>query len=55
MFAGETVRCEGTVTGVDGDEVTVDLRVVVVDAAGEVDRVAAAPCHAVVARRPEEA
>jgi acyl dehydratase len=29
VYAGETVRCEATVTGVDGDLVTVSSRVVV--------------------------
>ena len=55
VFAGETVRCEGAVTGVEGDAVSFDLRVVVIGADGEVVRVAAAPCTAVVVRRPEEA
>lgn len=55
VFAGETVRCEGDVTGIDGGEVSVDLRVVVVGPDGAVDRVVAAPCRAVVVRRPEEA
>lgn len=39
MFAGETVRCSGTVTAVDGGLITVDQRVEVV----EDGRVAVAP------------
>jgi acyl dehydratase len=48
MFAGETLRCEGTVTAVDDDEVTVGLTATVVGRDGAVDRVAAAPASAVV-------
>jgi acyl dehydratase len=48
VFAGDTVRCEGTVTEVSPDRLTADLRVVVVDAEGNEDRVAAAPASAVV-------
>jgi acyl dehydratase len=48
MFAGETLRCEGTVSAVDGDEVTVDLTATVVGVDGATDRVAAAPARAVV-------
>ncbi len=53
VYAGETVRCEGSVTSVDDGRVGVDLRVVVLDADGTDLRVAAAPCTAVVVRRPE--
>ncbi len=55
VFAGDTVRCEGTVVEVQDSAVTLDLRVVVVDGEGAVERIAAAPCRAVVVRRPEEA
>jgi acyl dehydratase len=47
VFAGETVRCEGTVTSVTPDTVTVSLRVVV---AGEPDRVAVTPASATAGR-----
>ncbi|MFS2294538.1 MAG: hypothetical protein FWJ90_17885 [Actinomadura sp.] len=46
VFADETVRCEGTVTGVGDDHLDLDLRVVVVGDGGEVDRVAVAPASA---------
>lgn len=48
VFAGDTVRCEGAVTEVSAEELRADLKVVVVTADGAVDRVAAAPAHAVV-------
>jgi len=48
MFAHETMRCEGVVTGVEGDEVTVDLTGTVVGRDGAADRVACAPATAVV-------
>jgi acyl dehydratase len=47
VFAGETVRCSGTVTGVDAKVLTVDLRVDVVD--GTRSRAAVAPASAEVA------
>lgn len=46
VFAGETVRCEGTVTDVTGGVVTVDQRVVVVGPEGEEIRLAVAPASA---------
>lgn len=46
VFADETVRCEGTVTGVGDDHLDLDLRVVVVGDDGETDRVAVAPASA---------
>ena len=51
VFAGETVRCEGEVTGVEAATVRCDLRVVVVDEAGAAVRTAAAPCSAEVELR----
>ena len=47
VFAGETVRCEGTVVDVSGDRAELDLRVVVVGENGGT-RPAVAPSHAVV-------
>jgi acyl dehydratase len=55
VFAGETVQCDGSVTSVEDGRVGVDLRVVVVGVDGSELRVAAAPCAAVVVRRPEGA
>jgi acyl dehydratase len=49
VFAGETVRCSGTVTAVEGGLVTLDLRVDVVDEAGAVLRAAVSPASAEVA------
>jgi acyl dehydratase len=46
VFAGETVRCEGTVTDVTDRTVRVDQRVVVVGADGAESRVAVAPVSA---------
>lgn len=40
VFAGETVRCEATVTAVDGDRVTVGARVVVAATGDRPERVA---------------
>jgi acyl dehydratase len=48
VFAGETVRCEGTVTEAAGDRLECDLRVVVVAADGATDRTAVAPAAATV-------
>lgn len=48
MFAGETLRCEGAVSAVEGDRVTVDLTGIIVGRDGAGDRVAAAPVTAVV-------
>ncbi len=48
MFAGETLRCEGTVSVVEGDRVTVDLTATILGRPGEPDRMAAAPARAVV-------
>jgi len=47
VFAGETVRCEGTVTDVTQATVSVNLRVVV---AGEGERLAVAPASAIIGR-----
>lgn len=46
VFAEETVRCEGTVTEAGDGHLDLDLRVVVVGADGEIDRVAVAPASA---------
>ncbi|WP_244932152.1 MaoC/PaaZ C-terminal domain-containing protein [Nocardioides sp. W7] len=48
VFAGETLRCQGTVTEVAADRVSVELSVVVVAEDGTDSRAAAAPCRAVV-------
>ena len=48
VFAGETVRCEGTVTEVGEDRLVVEQRVVVVGADGEVARVAVGKAGATV-------
>ena len=48
VFAGETVRCEGTVTEVGADRLVVEQRVVVVGADGQVARVAVAQAGATV-------
>jgi acyl dehydratase len=48
VFAGETVRCEGTVTEVQADRIVCDLRVVVVGADGTVVKTAVAPASATV-------
>ena len=48
MFAGETMRCEGVVTAVEGDRVTVDLTGTIVGREGTPDRAGAAPVTAVV-------
>lgn len=46
VFAGETVRCEGEVTEVSADTITVALRVL----ANDPERVAVTPASAVVGR-----
>lgn len=49
VFAGETLRCTGTVTEVSpGERITVEMSVNVVAEDGTDDRAAAAPCRAVV-------
>lgn len=48
VFAGETVRCEGTVTEVYDDRIVVSQQVVVVGADGAAERTAAAPAGATV-------
>lgn len=48
VFAGETVRCEGAVTAIDGARLSVELRVVVVDADGTSGREAVGGARAVV-------
>lgn len=50
VFAGETVRCEGTVDSVADGVLTASLRVAVVEG-GRVVRVAAEPCGAEVVAR----
>jgi acyl dehydratase len=47
MFAGETVRCEGTVAAVDGDRVTVDLTATILGGSRP-SRPAAQPARALV-------
>lgn len=47
VFAGQTVRCEGEVTSVNADEITLELRVV----ASDPQRVAVTPASAVAGRR----
>ena len=53
VFAGETVRCSATVTGVEteGDRLIVTVASQV-EVAGDKARVAAAPCNATVVVRP---
>lgn len=46
VFADETVRCSGTVSAVGEGEVTLDLRVDVVQPDGSIGRAAAAPATA---------
>ena len=46
VFAGETVRCEGTVAAAGEAFLDLDLRVVVVADGGAAGRVAVAPAHA---------
>jgi len=46
VFAGETVRCSGTVTEVGEGRLSADLRVDVVGTDGTVDRAAVAPAGA---------
>lgn len=46
VFAGETVRCEGEVTEATEATITIALRVL----AGDPERVAVAPAHAVMGR-----
>ena len=48
VFAGETVRCEGSVTEVGDHQLEADLRVVVVAEDGSVDRPATGVARAVV-------
>lgn len=48
VFAGETLRCQGEVTAVGDDQITVALNVVVVAEDGSEGRAAAAPASAVV-------
>ncbi|ABL83567.1 MULTISPECIES: MaoC/PaaZ C-terminal domain-containing protein [unclassified Nocardioides] len=48
VFAGETVRCEGTVTEATGDRIELALTVVVVGPDGAPGRPAVAPAHASV-------
>lgn len=48
VFAGETLRCAGTVTEVSDDRLVAEMSVVVVAEDGTDGRAAAAPCRAVV-------
>ncbi|MGA3524691.1 MaoC/PaaZ C-terminal domain-containing protein [Melissospora conviva] len=48
VFAGETIRCEGTVTEADDTQVVVTQRIVVVGADGQETRVAVAKAGATV-------
>jgi acyl dehydratase len=48
MFAGETVRCEGTVAAVAGDRVTVDLTATILAGGRGPQRPAATPARATV-------
>lgn len=48
VFAGETVRCEGSVTEATEDRLQVELTVVVVEADGSAGRAAVAPARATV-------
>jgi acyl dehydratase len=48
MFAGETVRCTGTVAAVDGDRVAVDLTATILASAHGPQRPAAQPASATV-------
>ncbi|GGM54798.1 hypothetical protein GCM10011608_44640 [Micromonospora sonchi] len=48
VFAGETVRCEGTVTEAGDERIVCDLRVVVVGEGTSVARTAVAPASATV-------
>ncbi|GIJ29849.1 hypothetical protein Vqi01_50110 [Micromonospora qiuiae] len=48
VFAGETVRCEGTVTEADDERIVCDLRVVVVGEGTCAARTAVAPASATV-------
>lgn len=48
VFAGEAVRCEGSVSEATDDQLSCDLRVVVLDADGVEDRPAVAPASATV-------
>lgn len=51
VFAGETVRCEGTVTSRTDERLTAALRVVVLAEDGSVSKVAAEPCQVEVVTR----
>ena len=53
VFAGETVRCTGRVTAVDGDTITVAQRIVVIDGDGT-ERVAVEPAGAEILLRRAE-
>ena len=48
VFAGERLRCTGTVTEVGADRISVEMKVVVVAEDGSDGRAAAAPAKAVV-------
>ncbi|WP_111719650.1 MaoC/PaaZ C-terminal domain-containing protein [Homoserinimonas sp. OAct 916] len=48
VFAGETVRCEGTITEVGDEYLVLEQRVVVVGEDGSEGRTVAAPAHATV-------
>lgn len=48
VFAGETIRCEGTVSAIEGNQLTAELTVGVVGTDGAVSRLAIAGGRAVV-------
>jgi acyl dehydratase len=51
VFAGETVRCEGTVTEASADSIGCDLRVVILGADGAETGTAVAPARARLVKR----
>lgn len=51
VFAGQTIRCEGSVSSATTESIKLDLRVVVIDEAGSEKMVAVSPASATVARR----
>ncbi len=51
VFAGQTVRCEGSVSAATAESIKLDLRVVVIDESGNEKSVAVAPASAAVVKR----
>lgn len=51
VFAGQTIRCEGSVSSAIAESIKLDLRVVVIDETGSEKSVAVAPASATVVRR----